>query len=224
MTQPLVIAAHGTRDLRGLRTVESVAARVATLAPERSVHVGYLDVASPTVGEVFARLSGPCVVVPMLLAPGYHVNVDLPEVAGDAPHPVVITSPVGPDARLLDVVERRLVEGGWAAPDAVVLGAAGSSSAASRAVTESVAEQLGRRLGVEVLAGYASAASPTPTEAVAVLRERGAARVAIATYLLAPGEFADRMMSCGADVVSEPLGDAPEVAEVILERAVPPAA
>ncbi len=221
MTLPLVIAAHGTRDARGLRTVETVAARVATLAPERSVHVGYLDVASPTVGQVFERLTGPCVVVPMLLAPGYHVNVDLPEVAGDAPHPVSIARPVGPDDRLFAVVERRLIEAGWAPPDAVVLGAAGSSSPDSRAVTESVAEQLGRQLGVPVLAAYASAASPTPTEAVAMLRGRGAARVAIATYLLAPGEFADRMTLCGADVVSDPLGNAPEVAEVILERAAP---
>ena len=81
--------------------------------------------------------------------------------------------------------------------------------------------------------GYASAAGPRPAEAVRALREAGAARVVVATYLLAPGYFADKIrdaaLDAGATAVSRVLGAAPEVADVVLDRylaalAEPPAA
>jgi hypothetical protein len=54
------------------------------------------------------------------------------------------------------------------------------------------------------------------------LLRAGAQRVAVATYLLAPGVFADqireRSLAAGASAVSAPLGAAPEVADVIVER------
>ena len=47
-------------------------------------------------------------------------------------------------------------------------------------------------------------------------------RVAVAPYLLAPGFLPDRIgadaAAAGADLVAAPLGDAPEVARVVLER------
>ncbi|WP_261808412.1 sirohydrochlorin chelatase [Nonomuraea sp. C10] len=73
-----------------------------------------------------------------------------------------------------------------------------------------------------VEAAYASAAAPTPAEAVARLKEAGAPRVAVAPYLLAPGYFADKVrrttLEAGADVVADVLGPAPELARVLLER------
>ncbi|MGI5272881.1 sirohydrochlorin chelatase [Nonomuraea sp. CA-218870] len=69
---------------------------------------------------------------------------------------------------------------------------------------------------------YASAASPTPAQAVARLKEAGAPRVVVAPYLLAPGYFADKVrrtaLEAGADVVADVLGAAPELAQVLLER------
>ncbi|MFC5814582.1 sirohydrochlorin chelatase [Nonomuraea harbinensis] len=73
-----------------------------------------------------------------------------------------------------------------------------------------------------VEAAYASAAAPTPAEAVARLKKAGAPRVAVAPYLLAPGYFADKVrrttLEAGADVVADVLGPAPELARVLLER------
>ncbi|HVT66572.1 MAG TPA: hypothetical protein VHF26_02405, partial [Trebonia sp.] len=47
-------------------------------------------------------------------------------------------------------------------------------------------------------------------------------RVAVATYLLAPGYFADKIaaaaLGAGAAAVSGVLGAAPEVADIVLER------
>ncbi|MEV1179427.1 CbiX/SirB N-terminal domain-containing protein, partial [Nonomuraea sp. NPDC049784] len=73
-----------------------------------------------------------------------------------------------------------------------------------------------------VSAAYASAAAPSPAEAVAALRRAGAPRVAVAPYLLAPGYFADKVrrstLEAGATVVSDVLGPAPELVDVLLER------
>jgi sirohydrochlorin ferrochelatase len=54
------------------------------------------------------------------------------------------------------------------------------------------------------------------------LLRAGARRVLVATYLLAPGLFADRIrataLAAGAAAVSPALGASPEVAEVLLDR------
>jgi sirohydrochlorin ferrochelatase len=60
------------------------------------------------------------------------------------------------------------------------------------------------------------------TDAVTGLYRDGARQVVVATYLLAPGFFADRIrrdaLAAGARAVSAALGAIPEVAEVILDR------
>jgi sirohydrochlorin ferrochelatase len=106
---------------------------------------------------------------------------------------------------------------------AVVLAAAGSSRpTANAAVARLAGAWRSARGWRDVVPAYASAASPTPAEAVDALRRSGAPRVAVATYLLAPGVFADRVreqsLAAGADAVSGVLGAAPEVADVIINR------
>jgi sirohydrochlorin ferrochelatase len=57
---------------------------------------------------------------------------------------------------------------------------------------------------------------------VAGLLRDGAPRVVVATYLLAPGLFADRIressLAAGAAAVSPVLGGCAEVAEILLDR------
>ncbi len=105
----------------------------------------------------------------------------------------------------------------------VVLAAAGSSDPAANATIAELAARWARERGWRaVVPCYASAAGPRPAEAVRALRAGGAARVAVATYLLAPGYFADKVsdaaLGAGADAVSGVLGAAPEVADLVLDR------
>ena len=105
----------------------------------------------------------------------------------------------------------------------MVLAAAGSSRpAANVAVARAARAWRSARGWRDVVPAYASAASPTPAQAVGALRRAGAPRVAVATYLLAPGVFADRVreqsLAAGADIVSDVLGAVPEVADVIIDR------
>ena len=70
--------------------------------------------------------------------------------------------------------------------------------------------------------GQGSTAGLDPATAVTGLLEAGARRVVVASYLLAPGLFADRIrdasLAAGAAAVSPALGAAPEVADVVLDR------
>jgi sirohydrochlorin ferrochelatase len=72
---------------------------------------------------------------------------------------------------------------------------------------------------------YASAVAPdapSPAAAVTGLLRAGARRVLVATYLLAPGFFADRVresaLAAGAAAVAPPLGASAQAAEVVLDR------
>nr|WP_184080015.1 sirohydrochlorin chelatase [Nocardiopsis mwathae] len=231
---PLVAVAHGSRDERSSHTVERVFARVRRLRPELDVRVAYLDHVSPGAEEAVTRVAaegvGEVVVLPALLTSAYHSKVDLPDVLDRvrASCPwlhIHYADTLGPHPLLLDAVEQRLEEAGAvAAPDtSLVLASAGSSDPDANRTIEEMAAALARRNPWrEVVPAYASAASPTPGEAVARLRAAGAARVAVSGYLLAPGFFSDRVadqsFAAGATAVAPALGDVPQLAEVVLDR------
>ncbi|WP_327511496.1 CbiX/SirB N-terminal domain-containing protein, partial [Dietzia lutea] len=94
----------------------------------------------------------------------------------------------------------------------------GSSDASSIAETRALAEHLAELLRTPVTAAFASAASPTVTEAVSRLRADGHRRIAVATHLLAPGFFADRLAAAGGNITSPPLGAHPEIIDLIVRR------
>ncbi len=70
--------------------------------------------------------------------------------------------------------------------------------------------------------GQGSPATPGPGQAVRELRRAGARRVLVASYLLAPGVFADRIrdasLAAGAAATSAALGASPELADVVVDR------
>jgi sirohydrochlorin ferrochelatase len=76
---------------------------------------------------------------------------------------------------------------------------------------------------VPCVVAYAAGARPTGQAAVARLRALGAHRVVGAAYFLAPGLLYDRVatsaLAGGALAVAAPLGDAPELADLVVARA-----
>ncbi|SEG33716.1 Sirohydrochlorin ferrochelatase [Nonomuraea solani] len=225
---PLVAVAHGSRDPRAAATVAALLDALTDRVP-LDVRVAYLDHCAPTLGQALRGLEE-AVVLPLLLTEAYHSRVDLPAVlnearARDPRLRVHYGHTLGPHPLLLTALERRLAEAGVPAGDpdtAVVLVSAGSSDARANGVIAKLARQWRRSGWWTVTPAYASAASPTPAEAVAALRRAGAPRVVVAPYLLAPGYFADKVrrgtLEAGAEVVADVLGPAPELAEVLLER------
>jgi sirohydrochlorin ferrochelatase len=236
----LVAVAHGSRDARAAATVSELAAAVRERARGVDVRAAFLDHCAPSLPQALGSLGAgsagcPAVVVPLLLTAAYHSKADIPARLAEATAArpgltVVRAGPLGPHPLLIAALERRLAEAGVAVGDpaaraatGVVLAAAGSSDPAANATIAALAARWQREHGWRaVRPAYASAAGPRPAEAVAALRSGHDGPVVVATYLLAPGYFADQVreagLGAGAAAVSGVLGAAPEVADTVIER------
>lgn len=215
----LLLVAHGTRAKAGAVAVDRIVARVEDLLPGVVVRACFADVASPTPAEMLAELPGPCVAVPMFLAAGYHVRVDVPEqIRATGRADVLLADAFGPDPMLVAAAAQRLAAAGARPGDAVVLAVAGSSDVSAQADGVLAARRLGRILGGPVALATVAAGGPRVPDVVAGLRAAGTVRIAVASWLLAPGLFQRRLLDAGADVVAEPLADHPAVPALILSR------
>lgn len=208
----LVLVAHGTRHPAGAQTISDLAALVAARLPVE-VRVAYADVRAPDVTAVLSEVDGPAVVVPAFLSSGYHVRVDVPAQVARSGREAVVTPAFGPAPDLVYAAYSRLMTAGWRRGDEVVLAAAGSSDPRALADVEHAAGILSGLVGTRVRIGYATAA-PRIDEVVA--RARG--RVAVASWLLAPGLFHRAAATSGAAVVADPIGAHPAVADLVVGR------
>jgi sirohydrochlorin ferrochelatase len=153
------------------------------------------------------------VVVPLLLSGGYHVSVDVAAAAERYPGRVRTAPALGPDPVLAEILADRL--GNLGRVDHVVLAAAGSSDPRALADCAETAAMLTTRVDRPVSVGYVSGAG----ERLATVLSRTPGRVAVATYLLAPGFFADRIRRLSAGrPVTRPLGADPRLADLALRR------
>ncbi|MEO5875309.1 MAG: sirohydrochlorin chelatase [Streptosporangiaceae bacterium] len=218
--------AHGSRDPRAAESIEALLDLVRDSRPGLRVVTSYLDHAAPApVPALTALPSADAVVLPLLLTPAYHSKIDIPGVlhAAQSRRPELAlrtAGTLGPHPLMLDALERRL---GSPDPDtAVVLVSAGSSDPTANAIIARMAHDWQLRGWWAVRPAYASAALPTPVEAIRTLYDLGAPRVVVASYFLAPGHFADRVRTAaeeaGAAEVSPALGAVPELAQIILDR------
>ncbi|PKQ26417.1 MAG: cobalamin biosynthesis protein CbiX [Actinobacteria bacterium HGW-Actinobacteria-4] len=225
MTQPiLVFCAHGTRNDAGRHVILDVAQDVRD-ALGVEVREAYVDVQDPKVDAVVEEIEPgdgvSAVVVPYLLAGGYHVYHDIAEAVGERSD--VHSAPaLGPDARLIDIVMDRIREAGVHATATLVLAPAGSSDPRSQADTERTADMLRQRWDGPVRIGYAAGMKPSVAEAVASARVFGedqeGGEVAVVSYLLSPGYFQDTLYKAGADQVTAPLAPDPRIVEIIADR------
>jgi sirohydrochlorin ferrochelatase len=214
-------------------------------APGIDVRAAFLDHSAPSLPQVLGSLApaavapdgAECVAVPLLLTAAYHSKADIPARLAEAraAHSgldVRTAGTLGPHPLLTAALERRLTEAGVPAGDpaaraatSVVLAAAGSSDPAANATVAALAARWARERGWRaVVPAFASASGPRPAEAVAALLSGAGTGgpVVVATYLLAPGYFADKIrdgaLGAGASAVSGVLGACPEVAQVVLDR------
>lgn len=220
MTRHLIAASHGTRSAVGRAAVASLVEAVRARVPQVEVHDAFVDVQDPTPTAVLRGIGDvPATIVPLLLAPGFHVHHDL-AIAARRPS-TTVAGCLGPDPRLTAVLIDRLVEAGWRAGDDVVLGGAGSTDQRAHEAVHAQADLLAARLGRPVPVGHLGGTGRPLADVVAEARRPGR-RVAVATYLLAPGFFADLARASGADVVTEPLltpdATPDELVEIVLDR------
>jgi sirohydrochlorin ferrochelatase len=154
----------------------------------------------------------------------------LPEAAFDNPAEVgvVLAAAGSSDPEANATVARLAVRwqagAGWYAVRAAYASPAATGGQGSPAATggQGSPAATGGQGSPAATGGQGSTVRPTPAQAVTELLGAGARRVVVATYLLAPGLFADRIreasLAAGAAAVSPVLGASPEVADVVLDR------
>ena len=224
----LLGVAHGSKDPESQAVVRELLARAAALRPGLQVADAYVDNASPSVRSALAAVEGDVVVLPLLLTPASHSKTDVAAAVQEARAAggrVRYGRPLGPHPALVQVLVRRLIEAGVQPTDPVVLVAGGAidpDANAQVAATARLLLEAGEWPTVDV--AFASTARPGVVTAVERLRAEGFSRVAVARYFLGPG-YLPRLVERKARgiqgveaVVTEPLGAADELAELVLER------
>ncbi len=185
------------------------------LRPDIPISFGFVDVDVPALPGLVDRVvadSNQAIIVPLLLSSGYHIAVDIQGQASHHPQ-VQAAAALGPDPVLADILADRL--GDLKAIDHVVLAAAGSSNRLALLDCSATAALLADRIDRPVEVGYVSGAG----ERLAPVLARTPGRVAVATYLLAPGAFADHVRRLAGDrPVSAPLGADSRLAALALAR------
>ncbi|OSC37666.1 sirohydrochlorin chelatase [Mycobacterium decipiens] len=224
----LVLTAHGSKDPRSATNARAVGASLKRMRPDLDVRVAFCEQNAPNLIDVLAGLpdSRRAVVAPLLLASAYHARVDIPkQITRAGAHGVRQAGALGEDDRLVTVLRERLAEVDISPLDpdlGVVVVAIGSSNTAVNARTAQVAAKVaaGTRWTGATIA-FATRPEPSVADAASQLRRRGARRLVIAPWFLAPGIITDRVWTYARDngiPMAPPLGAHPLVAATVLDR------
>jgi sirohydrochlorin ferrochelatase len=236
MTAPsLILVGYGSDDPRVAQVSHDIRAGVLTIRPELDVHVAFVAEGQPTGVQVAAKLAKrgveEAVVVPLLLSDAFHGHAEFPALVAQigAATPglkVAASRPVGPQAQLLSVVDRRLRDvlrvRRVSELDALVFAAVGSTDVRSNAIVTRRARQWATHHRLPCVTSFGAVSGPTAAEAVRTLRGQGRRYVAVGSWFLSPTPLfvreATSALAAGAVAVSDPLGAGPEIAEVVLNR------
>lgn len=225
----LVAVAHGSRDPRSSTTIRALVKEIP------GARVSFLDLSRPLLTDmlrsVHAEGHTSAVVVPLLLGSAYHARVDLPALVAKAPRglAVSISDILGSGPVLEEVALDRLAATGADLADpslGVVLAAVGSSHAPANAAVARLARRWRARhcfLAAPAFAGRtAGGGRPDVRAAVARLRARGARKIAVASWFLAPGLLPDQVAAeafrAAQAPVAAPLAPDPRIAALVLRR------
>jgi len=221
----LILTAHGSADPRSAATVRALAVRMRRLRPGIDVRVAFCEQNTPHLRDVLGALDSPAVVVPLLLASAYHARIDIPGMIADAGAEVLQADTLGEDSRLVEVMRQRLAEIDVTPTQrdlGVLVVAVGSSHPAANARTATLAGALTdgtRWAGVQV--AHATEPHPSVMDGIELLQQRGARRIALAPWFIAPGRITDRIGETARAAgipIAAPLGAHPMVASTVLDR------
>jgi sirohydrochlorin ferrochelatase len=223
----LVLTAHGSADPRSAANARAVARLITDMRPNLTVRVAFCEQNEPRLAEVLAISRGKVVVTPLLLADAYHSRVDIPrQIAGSSGgRRVLLAGVLGEDDRLISLLQRRLAERGVSGLDrdlGVVVAAIGSSAAAANTRTQRVATNLARGSDwVGTATVFATGSGPSLADAAEALRRRGARKLVVAPWFLAPGRLPDKVAIAAKEAgipMAAPLGAHRLVAATVLNR------
>lgn len=207
----IMICGHGSRDKRAVEEFNQLAVRIRERLPNHMVESGFLEFATPVIGEGLDKLrdagAKKIVCLPGMLFAAGHVKNDLPsEVNTYAAEntdangglEMIFAADLGIDARLLDAAKQRVEEaldGSVAREDTllVVVGRGTNDSDANSNVAK-ITRMLWEGLGVGwAETAYSGVAYPLVDQALARVAKMGFKRVVVFPYFLFSGILVSRI-------------------------------
>jgi sirohydrochlorin ferrochelatase len=235
MTAPsLVLVGRGGSDPRVAQVSQALRAQVTEIRPGLDVHAAFVD-NPPTAMQVINKLTErgvtEVVLTPLSLSEAFSGGDQFADMltAIRAAHPglqVVASQPVGPDAHLLAVVDRRLRDVLRRRRvddlDALIFLADGSHDPRSHAIIARRARMWATHHKLPSVTAFGGDHGPTAAEAVRALKVQGRRHIAVGSWYLSPtADYLEQVKlayEAGALAVSEPLAAEPELVQSIISR------
>lgn len=231
----LVMIAHGSADPRVAQVTHALRHSLGALRPELSVHGAFLDQSAPSPARVVSRLSESnvreVVFVPLELTHAIETDPAVSAVVASCrdQYPdmnFVASRPVGPELNLLTILDERLRSALASARvlelDGLILSSASSGDVRGSALLARRARQWSTHHRLPCLTAVADGTGPSVTQAIQGLRSQGRRHIAVGSFFLTSDAHfhaqADLAHRGGAVAVSEPLGPAREVLDMVLAR------
>lgn len=236
MTAPaLVMVARGSSDPTVAQVAHELRAGLQQLRPEISIHGAFLEQNPPSVGQVADQIVGAgideVVLVPLQLTYAVDSSPNLDEVLSRsrARHPQLrftMSRPIGPELSLLTILDQRLraslSQARCLELDGLVLSADCGGDVRGGSLLARRARQWSTHHRLPCLTAVADDSGPSVAQAIMSLRAQGRRHIAVGSFFLAADESyraqSDLAYRYGAVAVSEPLGAAREVIDLVLAR------
>lgn len=236
MTAPaLVVVSKGSPDPRVAQVTHELRKGLQTLRPELTVHGAFLDQCPPSGSQVVSQLVkqgiDEIVFVPLHLTNAIEADTGVEVLAQRCrvAHPnarFAISRPIGPELSLLTVLDERLRAALSHARclelDGLVLSAESSGDVRGSALLARRARQWSTHHKLPCLTAVADDSGPSVAQAIMGLRAQGRRHIAVGSFFLSADTSyhaqADLAYRYGAVSVSEPIGAAREVLDLVLAR------
>ena len=242
----IVVAGHGSRDPDAVREFEALVELIRARAPQHVVSHGYLEFASPTIGQaVAANLAAGArqvAVVPGVLLAARHAKNDMPSelLALAREHPAIdfyFGAPLNLHPQLLQLAQERIVAAESTssgtvqrADSCLVMVGRGTTDPDANGEVAKLARMLEEGMGFGgAYVCYSGTAKPLVADGLRAAARLGFARLVVLPFFLFDGVLVKRIYAA-ADALQERepalevlkagyFGVHPHVADVIIERA-----
>lgn len=203
-----LLIAHGSPDPRHAVALERLATLVGAESGGNTVRcdIAYLEHNEPALSQWFETAAERGIhgvrAIGLLLASGYHANVDIPRALDSASGRLAITNlgTLGAGDWVVPVLERAIADVGGGTASPVVLVSAGSSQAQARSDLRRTCELLAsQRHGGPVLPAAVTGPDPRPEQVVAALTAQ-TSDVVVVPLMLAPGSLADQATAAATTI------------------------
>ena len=205
------------------------------LRPKVDSTIAFLDSCLPSVAQTLGQLAGKgvreAVIVPLDLTHAIEVDPRFDGIVAQASHQhpglqVSVARPIGPEASLLTLLDTRLRAALAVARvlelDGLVLSSSTTGDVRGTALLARRARQWSTHHRLPCLTAVADGSGPSVAQAMQGLRSQGRRHIAVGSFFMAGDERwavqAEQARRVGAVAVSDPLGAAAEVAELVLAR------